>query len=622
LKSLKAILSNDFVQIATKRKLFIFFTALFIGFLFLQYGSCKYQSIKEGKTLFQETEKLKVNSYSRISQYGGYGVRLMFLPAKSSILSDKFNYSVESTVNSAHLLDLFKSTKGQNFYYKNIPFMNFSGVLLLLFSLLSLLFGIDITAKLDYLKLKSAFGFQQAFLLSVFSRMIFIIAIFFLFIVLSFLLLLISSGANLFESFSLYLALTLILVCFFYFFVGLFAGTIITKINRWTFIGVVYFTGMLFIPWIGNIINNINLERMQSIHRYELDNFKIYMDLEKRLEKRFGTFISNGKNLAPEELIKEAHHALEEEFKEFSDREKQRKETFGSKIAFYQIFSSFFPTNFYMSVDNEISSLGGKSLLEFYSFSQVRKKEFVNYYVGIRFLKKSKPKDISGFIKNDGNIFYSKPRLPHSFTLGIALTVFYILFLFTWTRKRLLKNLHPSAANAPNIIVEKGSTVFVLCENITIKKSILDYYRMNENVTVVEKINPAEFPVGLSAQKMVKHFAKLTGIRPQDIENNLDILTGGASRDTVPGFETIKKIYAAVICAHERETIVVDDFLKRESRDFEKDFIELLIQFEKKGKRILYLSCEFYETANNLKDKIKIQKFKPYAVDLDKVTLR
>ena len=87
--------------------------------------------------------------------------------------------------------------------------------------------------------------------------------------------------------------------------------------------------------------------------------------------------------------------------------------------------------------------------------------------------------------------------------------------------------------------------------------------------------------------------------------------------------EIILKIYAAVKAAGDFESIIIDDFLKRESREFERDFMRLLSRLEKAGKRVVYLSCEMYNTADSLNGKIIIDTFKVLSLPpLNKITLR
>jgi HKD family nuclease len=86
--------------------------------------------------------------------------------------------------------------------------------------------------------------------------------------------------------------------------------------------------------------------------------------------------------------------------------------------------------------------------------------------------------------------------------------------------------------------------------------------------------------------------------------------------------ETILKIYTAVKTAGEYELIVLDDFLRKESKKFESFFRELLLDLVKSGIKIIYLSTESFDITENLDDTIEIDKFLCIPIDLKEVTLR
>jgi hypothetical protein len=184
------------------------------------------------------------------------------------------------------------------------------------------------------------------------------------------------------------------------------------------------------------------------------------------------------------------------------------------------------------------------------------------------------------------------------------------------------RQLKPGAGLNPDIVIEKGSTCFVLCENEETKKQIFDHYRQTGTAAVIGKIDPAQFP-NVSPADTAKHFARITGVDHNTVMRNLEIMGGDLTRGAKNEPDFRKKVYAAVMCAADRETLVVDDFLKQESRDFENGFLQLLANLVNDGKKILYLSCEYFESQKSLNDKIKVEGFESFEIeDIEKVTLR
>jgi hypothetical protein len=77
-----------------------------------------------------------------------------------------------------------------------------------------------------------------------------------------------------------------------------------------------------------------------------------------------------------------------------------------------------------------------------------------------------------------------------------------------------------------------------------------------------------------------------------------------------------------VLTASEFDLIVINDFVKKESREFENDFFRLLLSLEKSGKKILYLSTQMQQTSVPFVEDIKINGFKEFPLDFTDTSLR
>jgi hypothetical protein len=78
----------------------------------------------------------------------------------------------------------------------------------------------------------------------------------------------------------------------------------------------------------------------------------------------------------------------------------------------------------------------------------------------------------------------------------------------------------------------------------------------------------------------------------------------------------------AVKTAADFELMVLNDFLKNESREFEKDFFSLLLFLEKSGKKIIYLSCEMKQSDYRFADTVKVKGFKSFPLEFINTSLR
>jgi hypothetical protein len=122
----------------------------------------------------------------------------------------------------------------------------------------------------------------------------------------------------------------------------------------------------------------------------------------------------------------------------FRENEDKLKSQTLDKIRTHQTLSSLFPTLFYFSTCESISSTSVNSYMDFHSYCQVKKDGFSD-----RIREKSHQKEeekskgvdnkqskkVENFIKGDEDLFFAKPKLPYNFWLGVFLTLFYSVLL-------------------------------------------------------------------------------------------------------------------------------------------------------------------------------------------------
>ena len=145
--------------------------------------------------------------------------------------------------------------------------------------------------------------------------------------------------------------------------------------------------------------------------------------VEMRLIDRFG-FLKPGE-MPKKEVIKaiedELTNALKSEFKEIRERENQRKNKVLRKIKDYQTISSFISPLFYFSICEEVSSNGGLTFIDFYSFSQLNKEKFTEFCFEKLYSGQNLPdtgKIENFFKKKEDGLFFAKSQLPFNFWLG------------------------------------------------------------------------------------------------------------------------------------------------------------------------------------------------------------
>ena len=283
---------------------------------------------------------------------------------------------------------------------------------------------------------------------------------------------------------------------------------------------------------------------------------------------------------------------------------------------------------FYFSTCESSSSTGVDSYIDFHTYCQEKKDGFADYIMENSFRGKDQPlpKKIENFIKGEEDLFFSKPKLPYNFRLGFFLTPLYtviLLFLTFGIHKKRMKV--QASAQDYRIEKEEDNTLFVICENKAIKQDIFNYYRAQKYSVCLEKINTNDFQFySVKPHELLKHLCQLNGVNEKKAREHLAHM-GVRDLNVLPGCHEITlKIIAAVKTAVDFEVIVMDDFLKNESIEFENDFFRLLLYVEKSGKKIIYLSCQMKQAAMRLNEKIKVnvRDFKAYPMNLNTVSLR
>lgn len=607
-----------------KVEITIFLIITVLAIFFIQYGKTKYLNTCENIEIFQKSENARVSQYVMYRQYGAFGSKAKYVPSPHCTLyNDCLIDGLTTSVNTAEKLDIYKPVKGNSFFIARSGYMTFLGFMLIFGFLLGLLYGYQSTKNKEYLKLFSNITGSQSkklFWSLIFSRLIILNIAFLLIVAISFLSLLLS-GINLFQWPFAAIALVIFLVISFSFALGAVIGSIKNPVRPYI-LGVVYFLSIVFIPFLAEMGNEANGASIESVLEFELDNLKTIMAVDKKLIDQYGSLKSN--EPAPPEFIKAVKEAVKKEHGIIMDRENRLKNEMLNKINQDQALSALFPVLLYISTSKEISSQGGLSLVDFYSYCQQLKIDFINFYVNHRF-----PEDgtnspdhigrVENFIKDKENLFYAQSKLPGSFTLGVLVTLFYIIILFIITFRMNVKYIHPGKSlDKPDIDFEKENSLFAYCKNPQVKEDLFTSFKNDGQSICIDrfKIDPIEGPT--NARSFFKYLCQLAGANEEKVKNYLSRINGDLNQRLSP--DLLQKIYFCIKCSKEGLLYVFNDFFKNKSLEFERDFLPVLEQLHSEGK-ILYLGVEFYNVINVLSN-IKIDRFNLYKIHWGKNTLR
>jgi hypothetical protein len=626
---LRGIIGCEFKKLFIKRNIIIL-AVLFIFLALLCWdGIGDYKKIVANKKPFQEMERDKVAMHLHYTFYGVRGVRLLYIPGPLSVI---FNDSavfdgMMAHVDSAEKLEISNSFKGKDLFADSGGFMDFAGIMLLISCFLALIYGWDGTHNKEYLKFISDIsGSPKPGFLITAARIILLNLVF---LVLSGLALawLLINGIHAANIFYLVYIIVLILVITFFAASGAISGSLKSKVAQFITMPVLYLLLVLVIPWLIHWAVYLEAkEGIKSIYEFEYQNFKYMMTLEKRLYDRFGVWSSG--NVASDEIKAMIQSGQDIEYKKMREDELNRIDGIVKRIRVYQTLASFFPTTFYISTNKELSSKGFQNFINFYRYSYDKKQDFIKFYIDRKFYQPLPKSGVEPFIKGDEDLFYGKSRLPHSFLLGLILAVIYIAALLVILYRMQTKKVKQENVKPVQVDFNKGNPLFALCKDEKIKSDIFQYYQEQKTTACIDKVT-ADFPYqlnglnGIKANEVFKFLCRLARANKEKAIKYLSILGIEDLKSLKLEEEAILKFYAAVkIAKNGVDCIVLDDFFKQKTREFETDFFKLLSALQASGQKILYLSCNMYYPKKSLDEDIEVETFYLFPLPIDEITLR
>jgi hypothetical protein len=577
------------------------------------------------KEPFQKLERKKVSMYHHYTFYGVRGVRLFFIPDPISVI---FNDSAVLPGMTAHVdtgekLEISKSFKGKDLFSDSGGFMDFAGIMLLVGSFLALLYGWDATRNREYLEFISDLsGSRKPGFLITLARIILLNLVFWFLSGLALVWLFINgiNAANI--SYLVYvLLLTLVITSFTA--TGAIIGSLKGKVTHFITLPVVYFLLVLLIPWL--ILEGVYTEAkngLQSIYDFEYETYEYLAKFEKDFYKRFGVWKS-GEKPAQEDIKAMIESSRESVYQKMKNLEDKRLNSILKRIRAYQTISAFLPTTLYISSNKELSSKGFQSFVDFYKYAYEMKFKFVDFYLYRKFYLALPKSGVEPFIKGNEDLFYGSSQLPNSFLLGLVLSILEIVILLFVLYRKHTKGIKKEQAKTVKIDFKKGNSLFALCKDGKIKGDIFHYYQGQKNAVCIDKI-PVNFQFnGLPAHVVLDFLCALSGANKEQAVKYLDIL-GIKDLNTLQlNYEEILKFYlVGKIAKNGIEYIILNDFFKKESREFEEDCFKLLAALEASEQKVLYLSCQMYYPKTSLDEDITLETFCLFTLPIDKVTLR
>jgi len=417
-----------------------------LSLYFVQTGINKYKGIIGTQKSFQDVEYLKAKNYNTYAQYGTYGFQILFIPSPLSVFFVNSSTISEliSNVDSGERLNIFNSFKGKTlFAEKSGGFKDFSGIILLLGSLLVIYLGYDSLVPKDYLRFITGFVDYRKFFASVILSRLFILVMFFILNGCLSLILLRLNRIRLSNEEFIHLAAfygVLILMVLVFYFLGAIAGSFKSSFMGFVTVILSWFALVFLIPGTINTVISEKSDIILPYYQLELQKLKILMDFERSSSHKVGS--TNASNL--KQVRKMMNEFLDTGFNKILGLEKQLKKDMENSINHYQFLSALFPSTMFLSTSNEVSSKGYESFIRFFNYILDIKMRFVKFYLAHRYYSElpfDTPTDVEPFPKHNENVFKSGTLLPGHFLFGLAMMIVYISALLMLSFYRFKKSL-------------------------------------------------------------------------------------------------------------------------------------------------------------------------------------
>lgn len=616
----RAVFKLEMRRFPCTRNLLIIALVFVLSLILVQDGASSYKSNMEDVDTFVKIEKAKVRQYVFYTQYGAYGIRLMFIPSPEAILFNNNGVfsQLGSNVDVGERLNIYNSFKGKNLFSGSDRFMNFGGFLLFFGALFSMLYGFEGFKDKEFFRYLLSFTGNRPVFFSIITARAILIVLTLVVILAAVCVLLLINGVNLINTSILVLFVILSLVLVFFMLIGAFCGMMKNRSNGIFSAILIFFILFMVYPWLLDKIYHSRARNLPSIYKVELDKLRLIMKFEEEFYKKFGIYRSG--KVAPEYVKKEIKSYIDNEYKDIVHKENNFKNAMGDIINNNQLFSSFIPTTFCLSAYYEISSKGYKNFMAFYDYNQEIKHSFFEDYIHAKF---EKPKDqVESFIKRDENLYRGKSRLPGSFGLGLLLLLFYNGCLFYIVSRRFRNYLYTAwpedlePSGDVSIRLNPGEYTLI---KITDKKAVYPLYDrlsgrdtgfkgqvlwQNEPVSppaappFIYFCSPEHLPVCLSVRHYLDFLTSIGGDSAgnrEDIEEDMDLLREtGVLEKTLGKLNEVEKcrVMLAGACIIKRSVYLFNNFATGMPDEIYNNLHKQISRLKENGGSIIYITTD------------------------------
>ena len=442
MKGLFAFQISEEKQALSRLNIVVALLILAMGLGFLQYHLSEYKKKEEQKAVFQDVEKIMIETYPTYRHYASYGFQMLFHPAPISVLFSNSTVfqDMMANIETGHRLNIYQSLKSSTpFDLTKFLFADCSGIYLCFVGLLAIFYGYMAFLHTEYLKFLASLTGKKKLFISIFLSRANILVQFSLIYLASAVLLITINGVAV--GIDQYLAALFIKMCGVS--LAFFALGAVFGLCESIFVGLAgaiasWLIPLFIIPFIVSVIVSANSGTIKPENQLEIEKLKLMMDHEKRFNNETGILPLNKTPTERQSELVLGYY--KNEFQKIQALEEELKAQMQECTKLHYLLSSFFPTTGYLALTQEISSKGYENLYAFYQdVIQIKEAFFKEYIKQVYF--SSQPAKVEPFLKGDENIFIGKPALPGYMLLDFFFNLLWIVGLAMLAYVRFKKSL-------------------------------------------------------------------------------------------------------------------------------------------------------------------------------------
>jgi len=582
---LKKSIRFEFKRVTGRAYMVVFLVFLIASCYLFYHGISQYKYILEENNNFQTFESEKYKQYAYPNHLGCYGVRLRYEPSPFMAFFDSGPVGdMTAHIDCSERMTIYQPLIGQSaFTMLKSAFMTFSGFMMLFGSGLILLYGFSGPKGHDWLKfLEELAGSRWKLLLYQIISRTFILLLYCLVIGLLSIVLFIIAGVTVKVGWVLVYTLGLFVMWWCFLFGGIIAGTFKNRLWGGVIIGIIWFVFTFVVTLVIYHMTSNKAGSIKSPFKMEAIKLKLFQGYEKGSLEEGGLFDES--KYGDENEARMFMRFWNGDFKKLMGQEEDMLFEMKERISFHQTASALFPSTFFLSSSNEMSSLGFLDLVEFNEYTQEKKKEFIWFIADIYILsnKVNEWKELAPFPKENENIYKGKIRLPGDYGFGLAVSFIWliVLFVFYWFMfNRMLDRAQDTQRelNPDELKKNKTNVIFTLDKGLL--PQLIKKLRL-QNTSFLAVPGPNSLP----GDTTVKNLLSLFGLAvPEALKEIAGKYVFTLEQDQKG------RVSLEIIGSLKADVLIFDNFLAGLSDAIIHSFANILKSL-KKGRKVVYFT--------------------------------